>query len=182
MLSPCRYRVRPQPKRRLEIVRLVRDVVGSRVELTRPDRHARARRDVRHLARARRTRRRSSRSRSSTAARRATARRRRSTRYERDRPSRRSRSSRSTPTTLGDDPFALEEIGRACRAGRVSRRRPAIDAALHDLSGKLAGLPVWRLLGLGARGRRRRGRSGSAIPTTWRGGPKQRTAGSGGSS
>src|SRR5215210_8053718 len=50
---------------------------------------------------------------------------------------------------LGDDPFALESIearlgerrgGQAAKAG--------IDAALHDLCGKLVGLPVWRLLGL----------------------------------
>jgi L-alanine-DL-glutamate epimerase-like enolase superfamily enzyme len=30
--------------------------------------------------------------------------------------------------------------------------RSALDAALHDLSGKLAGQPVWRTLGLGRRG------------------------------
>jgi L-alanine-DL-glutamate epimerase-like enolase superfamily enzyme len=50
---------------------------------------------------------------------------------------------------LGDDPWALEEIEAAARS--------AIDAALHDLQGKLAGLPVWRLLGL-----RRAG-----PPTSW---------------
>ena len=50
---------------------------------------------------------------------------------------------------LGDDPFALESIG-----GRLARRpgemaaKCALDAALHDLCGKLTGLPVWRLLGL----------------------------------
>jgi L-Ala-D/L-Glu epimerase len=50
---------------------------------------------------------------------------------------------------LGDDPFALETIG-----GRLAERpgehaaKAAIDAALHDLCGKLAGLPVWKLLGL----------------------------------
>jgi L-Ala-D/L-Glu epimerase len=48
---------------------------------------------------------------------------------------------------LGDDPFALDEI-----ESRLPRRefaaRAAIDAALHDLCGKLVGLPVWRLLGL----------------------------------
>jgi L-alanine-DL-glutamate epimerase-like enolase superfamily enzyme len=57
---------------------------------------------------------------------------------------------------LGDDPFALDEID-----ARLPRRelaaRAAIDAALHDLCGKLAGLPVWRLLGL------RR----SGPPTSW---------------
>jgi L-Ala-D/L-Glu epimerase len=48
---------------------------------------------------------------------------------------------------LGDDPFALEEI-----MARLPRReyaaRAAIDAALHDLCGKLVRLPVWRMLGL----------------------------------
>src|SRR6266511_392124 len=48
---------------------------------------------------------------------------------------------------IGDDPFALEEIEE-----RLQRRefaaRAAIDAALHDLQGKIAGLPTWRLLGL----------------------------------
>jgi L-alanine-DL-glutamate epimerase-like enolase superfamily enzyme len=56
---------------------------------------------------------------------------------------------REVEDLLGDDPFALEEIG-----GRLADRpgeqaaKAAIDAALHDLCGKLAGLPVWRLLGL----------------------------------
>ena len=50
---------------------------------------------------------------------------------------------------LGDDPFALEEIGArfAARPGEAAAKA-ALDAALHDLCGKLAGLPVWRLLGL----------------------------------
>jgi len=57
---------------------------------------------------------------------------------------------------LGDDPWALEEI-----EARLPPEQPAaragIDAALHDLQGKLAGIPVWRLLGL-----RRAG-----PPTSW---------------
>jgi L-alanine-DL-glutamate epimerase-like enolase superfamily enzyme len=57
---------------------------------------------------------------------------------------------------LGDDPYSLNEI-----FSRLPRRefaaRAAIDAALHDLCGKLTGLPVWRLLGL------RR----SGPPTSW---------------
>jgi L-Ala-D/L-Glu epimerase / N-acetyl-D-glutamate racemase len=57
---------------------------------------------------------------------------------------------------LGDDPFALDEI-----EARLPRRefaaRAALDAALHDLQGKLTGQPVWRLLGL-----RREG-----PPTSW---------------
>ena len=48
---------------------------------------------------------------------------------------------------LGDDPFALEEI-MARLPQRELAARSAIDAALHDLCGKLVGLPVWRLLGL----------------------------------
>jgi L-Ala-D/L-Glu epimerase len=49
--------------------------------------------------------------------------------------------------SLGDDPFAFDEI-----ESRLPRRefaaRSAIDAALHDLCGKLTGIPVWRFLGL----------------------------------
>jgi L-alanine-DL-glutamate epimerase-like enolase superfamily enzyme len=50
---------------------------------------------------------------------------------------------------LGDDPFALEEIGERLAAipGELAAKA-ALDAALHDLCGKLAGRPVWRLLGL----------------------------------
>jgi L-alanine-DL-glutamate epimerase-like enolase superfamily enzyme len=48
---------------------------------------------------------------------------------------------------LGDDPFALDEI-EARLPQREFAARAAIDAALHDLQGKLTGLPVWRLLGL----------------------------------
>jgi L-alanine-DL-glutamate epimerase-like enolase superfamily enzyme len=50
---------------------------------------------------------------------------------------------------LGDDPFALEEIERRLR-GRPGEMaaKAAIDSALYDLCGKLAGQPVWRLLGL----------------------------------
>jgi L-alanine-DL-glutamate epimerase-like enolase superfamily enzyme len=48
---------------------------------------------------------------------------------------------------LGDDPFALDEI-ESRLAPRQWAARSALDAALHDLQGKLVGLPVWRLLGL----------------------------------
>jgi L-alanine-DL-glutamate epimerase-like enolase superfamily enzyme len=48
---------------------------------------------------------------------------------------------------VGDDPFALEEI-MARLPQREFAARAAIDAALHDLQGKLTGQPVWRLLGL----------------------------------
>jgi L-Ala-D/L-Glu epimerase len=57
---------------------------------------------------------------------------------------------------LGDDPFALEEV-MARLPSREYAARAALDAALHDLQGKLLGQPVWRLLGL-----RRTG-----PPTTW---------------
>jgi L-alanine-DL-glutamate epimerase-like enolase superfamily enzyme len=52
--------------------------------------------------------------------------------------------------TLGEDPFALEAI--ETRLGTVPGEmaaRAALDAALHDLVGKLVGQPTWRLLGLG---------------------------------
>ena len=58
--------------------------------------------------------------------------------------------------SLGDDPFALEQI-EARLEPREWAARAALDAALHDLQGKLTGLPVWRLLGL-----RRQG-----PPTSW---------------
>jgi L-alanine-DL-glutamate epimerase-like enolase superfamily enzyme len=50
---------------------------------------------------------------------------------------------------LGDDPFALTEIEH--RLGAVPGQmaaRAAIDAALHDLIGKVCGQPLWRILGL----------------------------------
>jgi L-Ala-D/L-Glu epimerase len=50
---------------------------------------------------------------------------------------------------VGDDPFALEEIG--ARLGEIpgeQAAKSALDAALHDLQGKLLGIPAWRLLGV----------------------------------
>ncbi|MGL6280431.1 MAG: dipeptide epimerase [Gaiella sp.] len=50
---------------------------------------------------------------------------------------------------VGDDPFALEEIGKRLAAVPGEQAaKAALDAALHDLQGKLLGVPVWRLLGL----------------------------------
>jgi L-alanine-DL-glutamate epimerase-like enolase superfamily enzyme len=48
---------------------------------------------------------------------------------------------------LGDDPFAVEEVMERLPA-REFAARAAVDAALHDLQGKLLGQPIWRLLGL----------------------------------
>ena len=50
---------------------------------------------------------------------------------------------------LGDDPFALEAIQARLRERPGEQAAKAgIDAALHDLCGKFADLPVWKLLGL----------------------------------
>jgi L-Ala-D/L-Glu epimerase len=57
---------------------------------------------------------------------------------------------------LGDDPWALDHI-ESHLLGEQFAARSAIDAALHDLQGKLVGLPVWRLLGLHRQG----------PPTSW---------------
>jgi L-Ala-D/L-Glu epimerase len=56
----------------------------------------------------------------------------------------------------GDDPFALDELWGRLPPGEHAARS-ALDAALHDLQGKLTGLPVHKLLGL-----RRAG-----PPTSW---------------
>jgi L-alanine-DL-glutamate epimerase-like enolase superfamily enzyme len=50
---------------------------------------------------------------------------------------------------VGDDPFALEEIGeRLAAVPGEQAAKAALDGALHDLQGKLLGAPVFRLLGL----------------------------------
>jgi L-Ala-D/L-Glu epimerase len=50
---------------------------------------------------------------------------------------------------LGDDPFALEEVGeRLAALPGEQAAKAALDGALHDLQGKLLGVPVFRLLGL----------------------------------
>lgn len=52
-------------------------------------------------------------------------------------------------SVLGDDPFALDAIEqRLDEFPGEWAARSAVDAALHDLCGKLAGIPVWRLLGV----------------------------------
>jgi L-Ala-D/L-Glu epimerase / N-acetyl-D-glutamate racemase len=57
---------------------------------------------------------------------------------------------------VGDDPWALDEIGVRLPPGEQAARA-ALDAALHDLCAKLAGVPLHRLLGLPAAG----------PPTSW---------------
>jgi L-alanine-DL-glutamate epimerase-like enolase superfamily enzyme len=57
---------------------------------------------------------------------------------------------------LGDDPWALDAVESRLPHEQFAARS-ALDAAVHDLQGKLAGVPVWRLLGL-----RREG-----PPTSW---------------
>jgi L-alanine-DL-glutamate epimerase-like enolase superfamily enzyme len=50
---------------------------------------------------------------------------------------------------LGDDPFALEKIGeRFAAVPGEQAAKSALDAALHDLQGRLLGVPVTVLLGL----------------------------------
>jgi L-Ala-D/L-Glu epimerase / N-acetyl-D-glutamate racemase len=59
---------------------------------------------------------------------------------------------------LDDDPFALEDVGeRLAALPGEQAAKAALDAALHDLQGKLLGMPAARLLGLP--------RSGP--PTSW---------------
>jgi L-alanine-DL-glutamate epimerase-like enolase superfamily enzyme len=57
---------------------------------------------------------------------------------------------------LGDDPWALDEIHERLPAGEAAARA-ALDVALHDLCAKLAGVPLYRLLGLRP----------SGPPTSW---------------
>jgi L-alanine-DL-glutamate epimerase-like enolase superfamily enzyme len=50
---------------------------------------------------------------------------------------------------VGDDPFALEAVGgRLAELPGEQAAKAALDAALHDLQGKLLRVPVNRLLGL----------------------------------
>jgi L-Ala-D/L-Glu epimerase / N-acetyl-D-glutamate racemase len=58
--------------------------------------------------------------------------------------------------SLGDDPFALDEIFERLPQEQFAARA-ALDAALHDLQGQITGLPVYKLLGLGREG----------PPTSW---------------
>ncbi len=59
---------------------------------------------------------------------------------------------------IGDDPFAFEAIERRLsEAPREMAARSALDAALHDLCGKLSSQPSWRLQGFDRAG----------PPTSW---------------
>ncbi len=50
---------------------------------------------------------------------------------------------------VGDDPFALEDIGeRLAAIPGAQAAKSALDGALHDLQGKLLDIPTFRLLGL----------------------------------
>jgi L-alanine-DL-glutamate epimerase-like enolase superfamily enzyme len=50
---------------------------------------------------------------------------------------------------LGEDPFALEDIGeRLASLPGEQAAKAGLDAALHDLQGKILGIPGFRLLGL----------------------------------
>jgi L-Ala-D/L-Glu epimerase len=50
---------------------------------------------------------------------------------------------------IGDDPFALEAIGRRLQALPGSTgAKMALDGALHDWIGRACGQPTWRLLGV----------------------------------
>ncbi len=58
-------------------------------------------------------------------------------------------SSKSTASLLETTRFALEEIGERLAAVPGERAaKAALDGALHDLQGKLLGIPAHRLLGL----------------------------------
>jgi L-Ala-D/L-Glu epimerase / N-acetyl-D-glutamate racemase len=59
---------------------------------------------------------------------------------------------------VGDDPFALEDVGERLSAiPGEQAAKAALDAALHDLQGKLLGVPAHRILGL----------QRSGPPTSW---------------
>ena len=50
---------------------------------------------------------------------------------------------------VGHDPFDLEQVGaRLAEIPGEHAAKAALDGALHDLQGKILGVPVWRLLGL----------------------------------
>ena len=82
---------------------------------------------------------------------------------------------------VGDDPFALEEIGARlmARPGEQAAKA-AVDAALHDLQGKLLALPAHRLLGLPRAGPPTSWTVWLVTRTTWLGGQRRRRRATGG--
>ena len=80
---------------------------------------------------------------------------------------------------LGNDPWALDEIH--ARMPEVSRRpaRPSTQRFTTSARSRRACRSTGSSA-LGRRGRTRRGPSGWAIPTTWRGAQRRSRAGSGG--
>ena len=82
---------------------------------------------------------------------------------------------------LGDDPFALEAIEARLRSGPASwRRRPGSTRRCTTSAASSSACRSGGCSGSSAPGRRPRSRSGSAIPTTWPGGPSASAAGSSG--
>ena len=125
-------------------------------------------RDVRHLAqRARRGGGRAA-GRSRAAASEATARRRRSTATTR-RPSPRSPTSRSTPTRSATIRSRSRRSWSGCRSARVRCAGGVRHGAARPAGQARSAGPCTSCSACAVPARRRRGRSGSAIPTTWRG-------------
>ena len=74
---------------------------------------------------------------------------------------------------LGDDPFALDEIFDRLH-GSSSRPAPRSTQRCTTSRASSSTCPCIGCSASGVRARRRRGRSGSAIPTTWRGARRRR--------
>ena len=68
----------------------------------------------------------------------------------------RSRTSRSTVRCSATTRSRSRRSRRGCRPGE-NAAKAALDGALHDLQGKLLGVPVWKLLGPATHG----------PPTSW---------------
>ena len=84
---------------------------------------------------------------------------------------------------VGDDPFALEEIGARLAAPKASRRRSRRSTRPFTTSREsCSARPSTASSGCRARARPPRGRCGSATPTTWLGGRRPRRRASDGSS
>ena len=73
---------------------------------------------------------------------------------------------------LGDDPFALDELADRLPPGEHAARA-ALDQRCTTCRGSCRRCRCTGCSACARRGRRPRGRSGSAIPTTWRGAPRR---------